>query len=399
MNWAKDNIWKATEYYHHIFQIPISVFQDNEFVFAIPSNGLEKLAMSIKEKLFFFSDGLAYYQTDESLFYGAVAILNSPYMIVTGPISGLPFTNSELASLSSICGKNNNPIAIKDALGEIPQYSQLEFIDYLLLMQYNFNQVDLSRDDFFEFQRSHIPDSAKEHYIYDQSFSDDGPTFLTEPDVIINYIEIGKPDEVLHYLCQPQSLDSLHFTGNNISQHKQIGYYSIALFSTAAHTGGLPMSECIQIVSNYYSILTKLDDIEQIDYLIGRCAMFFAEKVQSISIPANVSGNLMSAIRFVRQNVYSKISVDDIAAQLGYSRSHTSRIFHENFGFSPGEFIIRTKLEESKMLLVNSDKSISEISSMLLFSSQSHFQSSFKKQYGITPLKYRKSVDKTAFLT
>lgn len=52
MNWAKDNIWKATEYYHHIFQIPISVFQDNEFVFAIPSNGLEKLAMSIKEKLF-----------------------------------------------------------------------------------------------------------------------------------------------------------------------------------------------------------------------------------------------------------------------------------------------------------------------------------------------------------
>ena len=127
--------------------------------------------------------------------------------------------------------------------------------------------------------------------------------------------------------------------------------------------------------------------------------MFFAEKVQSISIPANVSGNLMSAIRFVRQNVYSKITVDDIAAQLGYSRSHTSRIFHENFGFSPGEFIIRTKLEESKMLLVNSDKSISEISSMLLFSSQSHFQSSFKKQYGITPLKYRKSVDKTAFLT
>ncbi|WP_375105406.1 helix-turn-helix domain-containing protein [Paenibacillus sp. RS8] len=38
-----------------------------------------------------------------------------------------------------------------------------------------------------------------------------------------------------------------------------------------------------------------------------------------------------------------------------------------------------------------SDKRISEISTYLCFSSQSHFQKSFKDKYGITPLMYRKS--------
>ena len=54
------------------------------------------------------------------------------------------------------------------------------------------------------------------------------------------------------------------------------------------------------------------------------------------------------------------------------------------------EFIMRCKLEEAKSLLTYTDKSISEISSYLCFSSQAYFQNVFKKKYKITPNEYRR---------
>ncbi|MGN0831254.1 MAG: helix-turn-helix domain-containing protein [Candidatus Ornithospirochaeta sp.] len=48
-------------------------------------------------------------------------------------------------------------------------------------------------------------------------------------------------------------------------------------------------------------------------------------------------------------------------------------------------------LREVKSRLKYTDKSLTEISNYLCFSSQNHFQNSFKKHYGITSLKYRKT--------
>ena len=53
---------------------------------------------------------------------------------------------------------------------------------------------------------------------------------------------------------------------------------------------------------------------------------------------------------------------------------------------------MRCKLEEAKSLLTHSDKTLSEISNYLCFSSQSYFQNVFKQKFGLTPKQYR---DKT----
>jgi AraC-like DNA-binding protein len=60
-----------------------------------------------------------------------------------------------------------------------------------------------------------------------------------------------------------------------------------------------------------------------------------------------------------------------------------------DMGFGLAAFITRTKLENSKQLLKYTNQSLSEISVYYCFSSQSHFQNSFKKQFGITPQQYR----------
>ena len=52
---------------------------------------------------------------------------------------------------------------------------------------------------------------------------------------------------------------------------------------------------------------------------------------------------------------------------------------------------MRRKLEEAKSLLIYTDKTISEISEYLCFSTQSYFQNVFKKKYGQTPKEFRSS--------
>jgi YesN/AraC family two-component response regulator len=52
-------------------------------------------------------------------------------------------------------------------------------------------------------------------------------------------------------------------------------------------------------------------------------------------------------------------------------------------------FVTIAKVDEAKKLLKMTNKSLSEISNYLSFSSQSYFQNVFKKSIGITPLEYR----------
>lgn len=70
--------------------------------------------------------------------------------------------------------------------------------------------------------------------------------------------------------------------------------------------------------------------------------------------------------------------------------SYVAKKFKDDLGINVGAFISRCKLEEAKSLLAYTAKPLSEISSLLCFSSQSYFQNVFKKQYGVTPLQYRK---------
>lgn len=98
----------------------------------------------------------------------------------------------------------------------------------------------------------------------------------------------------------------------------------------------------------------------------------FAERVNSTKLPDKVSNIVYKCIQYVSTNTNENITVSDIAEHVNRSRSFISRTF------------------KSEILLKFTDKSISEISNYLCFSSQSYFQNVFKRNYNLTPNQYRK---------
>ena len=92
---------------------------------------------------------------------------------------------------------------------------------------------------------------------------------------------------------------------------------------------------------------------------------------------------------YVKRHLSDDITRQDVADAVHLNADYLSKVFKRRAGITLSEYIRAEKLNHSKYLLTNSDMSINDISMLLNFSSQSHFSSTFKKQYGISPADYR----------
>lgn len=95
---------------------------------------------------------------------------------------------------------------------------------------------------------------------------------------------------------------------------------------------------------------------------------------------------------FIRLNYSREISLVDIAASANISKSEASRCFQTCLRVSPVSYLLRYRTEMAAQLLLNSSKTIEEISFECGFGSASYFCRMFRQYAGVTPGQYRKGV-------
>lgn len=98
------------------------------------------------------------------------------------------------------------------------------------------------------------------------------------------------------------------------------------------------------------------------------------------------------AQQFVSAHVRQKLSVPLVARKVDVSPSYLTALFHKHLGISPGEYIRRVKLQESKHLIREGKLNFTEIAAALNYSTVHHFSRQFKEKFGITPTDYAKSI-------
>ncbi len=92
---------------------------------------------------------------------------------------------------------------------------------------------------------------------------------------------------------------------------------------------------------------------------------------------------------YIETHTESHYDMKLLAEQVGYNPSYLSQKFKKVTGMTITEYGLKCRLKEADVLLRHTDVPISEIAAILCFSSQSHFQKAFKKQYGMTPRSWR----------
>ena len=95
---------------------------------------------------------------------------------------------------------------------------------------------------------------------------------------------------------------------------------------------------------------------------------------------------------FVSTHVWEDLSVPFVAHHVDMSPSYLTALFHKHLGISPGEYIRRVKLQESKQLIRENKLNFTEIAAELQYSTVHHFSRQFKEKFGMTPSEYAKLV-------
>lgn len=108
----------------------------------------------------------------------------------------------------------------------------------------------------------------------------------------------------------------------------------------------------------------------------------------SVSSVGNTPVDL--AIRFIQSHLTENLSVNYIAAQIGYSSSRFTTLFQQELGISPYHFILQTRIKHSKQLLQCSNMTVQEIAFRSGFNSVANFCTVFRRETGKTPNEFRR---------
>lgn len=103
------------------------------------------------------------------------------------------------------------------------------------------------------------------------------------------------------------------------------------------------------------------------------------------TLPEGVRG----AVQIIEANIEDPLRVSEIAELVGISQRQLERRFNLHFGCTVARFSQLLRLQHSRVLLVSTNLSISEISTASGFNTQSHFNQVFKKCFGRNPSAYR----------
>ena len=102
-------------------------------------------------------------------------------------------------------------------------------------------------------------------------------------------------------------------------------------------------------------------------------------------------GYVQSALQFITTRYHRPLSVEDIAAHLGISRTHLFRLFHRFLAVSPNEYLARFRVQSACAMLSSSNLSVKSIAHAVGYEDQLYFSKVFRRLTGETPTGYRQS--------
>ena len=146
-----------------------------------------------------------------------------------------------------------------------------------------------------------------------------------------------------------------------------------------------------------------IDEYSKIDEMSGEMLKcYFCELMTFlVRCQRNSAGNILEldendkiiaeAAEYIYFNYDKNITLEQVADKFNMSKSHFSKRFKIVTGFGYKEYLISVRIKEACDMLLNTDKTITDIAFECGFNDSNYFGDAFRHVKGISPNKYRKS--------
>lgn len=208
-----------------------------------------------------------------------------------------------------------------------------------------------------------------------------GNAMVIKPGAFIKSIN-RKPYETCGILLRDQLID--FFTNDHLCRHRHRFMLPIRNVGNELH---ILFEQCVE-----FSKSDRL--LQQYTRLIWTHVDEMIKK-QSQAKGSHIT--FVKAKSYVNKHFQLGINRKVVAAELGLNQDYLNALFHRFSGLNFTQYLLEIKLKKANELLHDKDLSISQISKLSGFNSNTYFGRQFKKQYNMTPLHYRKRLNDSSF--
>ena len=148
---------------------------------------------------------------------------------------------------------------------------------------------------------------------------------------------------------------------------------------TCCPEGAMPSTRNLIIGSSYALII------------LAEMCYCYEKRLEESSSEKSLQKDLLflKSVSEIYNNFGSNLSTDYLASVAGMSRSSYINMFKKIMHTPPGQFVLKYRLEKAREMLVSTNTTVSQIAELCGFYDLSHFEKSFFRAYGISPMSMR----------
>ena len=332
---------------------------------------------------------------DPDIEYGRIMVEGTGYDLILGPVFSVPVTDEIIRqAVKGAAISLEQRERFIEMMYAVPRLSQTQFAQYLALLHQCINHKTVDMGKFFSEDDLNIrsrKEQQTDRMAEDQEEENTHNSYYFELE-LYQLVKEGNTEKLKKFLNATRPPLKEGKMAASPLRHAKNVFISVVTKAgmMGAIPGGVDVEKTYQLMDYYIQECEQLTKIERINQLQYVMLLDFCQRSGEHHIPDGISHDVYKCMTYIREHTNESISIEDAAASVNRSSSYMMKHFKNELGINMGAYIMRCKLEEAKSLLTYSEKSLAEISSYLCFSSQSYFQNVFKKQYGVTPLQYRK---------
>ena len=405
VSWHLDekDVLYLCEHQAGISSVPIRVFRERELLASWGLDGMPVDPARPQLPTLLTTDRpVMYLATPWGQYVGAVRA--GDLRVVAGPIGSLSLTRQQQLDFAFQLGLGEKAfLRMYDRMSVVPPLPLLSFLHMLLLMSFMYTGQRLELEDvspYLQMAAGNGSTGAAVPLGAPEGAASPGSDASRRNDRLVHNA-LGFERQMLGYVRSGDVTGLRGFLGHrnhgsegvigpdHLRDEKNMLVVVATLASRAAVEGGLPEDEAMRLSDAYIMRSEGLFSADAVVELQAHMVADFTRRVSQVGL-AGLDPLAARAITYVRRNISSKLTGEEVARVLHVSRQTLCARFAASMGAPLGEYVAGEKVRRAKQLLEQTDRSIADIADYLGYSSQSHFQTRFKAATGMTPGEWRR---------
>ncbi|MFX3648513.1 MAG: helix-turn-helix domain-containing protein [Paenibacillus sp.] len=152
----------------------------------------------------------------------------------------------------------------------------------------------------------------------------------------------------------------------------------------------LPIQEKCEAMSRLWQESAPIDKLQAQSAFLPLVYEIMRQQIQTSAKKESSRPNIVTeAIHYIHDHYSEPITAEELAQRYHCSTSYLSRLFKNQIGLGPIEYLIHVRVHRAKQYLLRSEARIQEIASNVGYADMYYFSRLFKKHTGLSPLQFR----------